>query len=180
MFRGLLIAEAHGRLPRNLGAKERSSDLVQDTFLEAQRDFASFRGHSEDELKKWLCRILEHNIQNTTRRYATGKRQVERELPRNGPDPEDGPPGEFVDRQDSPSGQAATREETDLLREAFARLGDDEKTVIQLRHHQSKPFEEIGIELGISAEAARKRFTRAVEALQTEFERMLGKRRHRG
>jgi RNA polymerase sigma-70 factor (ECF subfamily) len=45
-----LLALAERELDAGLRAKGGASDLVQETFLEAQRDFARFRGDSEAEL----------------------------------------------------------------------------------------------------------------------------------
>src|SRR4051794_701036 len=66
-FRSLLLAVAGEKLPTYLRAKGGASDLVQDTFLEAQRDFADFQGACEPEVRKWLCRILERNVLNFVR-----------------------------------------------------------------------------------------------------------------
>src|SRR5262245_58767873 len=79
--RGYLLILANGELDADLQAKEGASDRVQETFLEAQRDFGQFQGRSEAELLAWLRRLLLNNIANFTRRYRiTGKRSVEREV----------------------------------------------------------------------------------------------------
>src|SRR6516162_3607856 len=75
----LLVAER--RLDPKLRAKGGASDLVQETFLEAQRDFDAFRGTSEAELLAWLSRLLLNNVGNFARRYrGTDKRDVGREV----------------------------------------------------------------------------------------------------
>src|SRR4029077_4441303 len=60
-----------GRLgiSRPLQGKLDSSDLVQEAFLEAHRDFSQFRGTTEVELLAWLRQILISNLANQTRRY---------------------------------------------------------------------------------------------------------------
>src|SRR5205809_5640398 len=55
--RGYLLAIADGELPPELRAKGSASDLVQQTFLEAQRDLPHFHGESEDEWRAWLRRL---------------------------------------------------------------------------------------------------------------------------
>src|SRR5215472_3181235 len=73
----LLIAER--QLDDDLRAKGGASDLVQETFLEAQRDFARFEGTSPEELRAWLRQVLLHNVGAFTRRYrGTTKRAVGR------------------------------------------------------------------------------------------------------
>jgi RNA polymerase sigma-70 factor (ECF subfamily) len=74
--RGYLLLVANRELDPDIQAKGGASDLVQETFLEAQRDFARFAGDSKEELLAWLRRMLVHNLLNFTRRYrATGKRR---------------------------------------------------------------------------------------------------------
>src|SRR6516164_9512157 len=68
----LLVAER--QLDPYLRAKGGASDLVQETFLEAQCVFRAFAGTSEAELRAWLRRLLLNNLGHFPRRYrATGK-----------------------------------------------------------------------------------------------------------
>ena len=50
--RGYLLLVAQGELAPDLRAKGGASDLVQETLLEAYRDFALFHGGSEGELTR--------------------------------------------------------------------------------------------------------------------------------
>src|SRR5262249_2148327 len=76
-----LLAIAHRELDDDLRAKGGASDLVQETFLEAQRDFSQFRGSSEEEFLAWLRQLLRNNVANFSRRYrATQKRIVRDEI----------------------------------------------------------------------------------------------------
>src|SRR4051812_26104880 len=78
--RGYLILVAQRQLAPELQAKGGASDLVQDTFMEAQRDFAQFQGKSEEELLAWLRTLLLHNVGNFARRYRnTTMRAIDRE-----------------------------------------------------------------------------------------------------
>ena len=72
--RGYLLLLAERELDPDLRAKGGASDLVQGTFLEAQKDFAHFQGDSEDELRAWLRQVLLHNLANFTRRPWPGRR----------------------------------------------------------------------------------------------------------
>src|SRR5439155_26501918 len=54
---------------RRLQGKLDPADLVQETFLEAHRHFAAFRGTTEPEFAVWLRRILAGVLANTLRRY---------------------------------------------------------------------------------------------------------------
>src|SRR4051812_26573615 len=69
LYRDYLTRLAAARMPPGLRAKAGPSDLVQDTLLEAHRDFARFRGRTEAEWLGWLRRILVHNLGHFERRY---------------------------------------------------------------------------------------------------------------
>ncbi len=76
-----LLAVAERDLDLDLRAKGGASDLVQETFLEAQRDFAQFGGKTPDELLIWLRRLLKNNMANFLRHYrGTAKRRSAREV----------------------------------------------------------------------------------------------------
>src|SRR5581483_9241354 len=71
---GYLLSVARGELDLQLQAKGGASDVLQETFLEAQRDFARFQGTTDKELLAWLRRLLLNNLSNFSRDYrAAGK-----------------------------------------------------------------------------------------------------------
>jgi RNA polymerase sigma-70 factor (ECF subfamily) len=163
--RAYLLLVAERELDPALRAKGGASDLVQQTFLEAQRDFPRFAGASADELRAWLRQLLRNNLANFARHYRTsGKRRLDRET---------------VDSRGwadlpadttSPSGRAAARERDEALEQALARLPDDYREVLVLRYREGCRFEEIARRMGRTANAVRKLWGRAVERLQAELE----------
>src|SRR5262249_36788023 len=78
-YRNELLKLAAERMTGALQAKGGASDLVQDSLLEAQRDFAGFHGQTDGEFLAWLRRILLNNVVNFTRHYGTEKRRVGQE-----------------------------------------------------------------------------------------------------
>ena len=56
--RGYLLLIANQELGPDLQAKGGASDLVQETLLDACRDFAHFQGNTEQELFGWLRRSI--------------------------------------------------------------------------------------------------------------------------
>ena len=164
----LLVAEK--KLGAEMRAKGGASDLVQETFLEAQRDFRRFRGESPGEFRVWLRRILLNNLGTFARQYRdTGKREVAREVAING----EGSRGVLVfdvaAPPSSPSAKLVAREQAEALRAALDRLSDDYRKAITLRLEGNLTFEELGRELGRSQEAARKIWVRAMESLRDEW-----------
>lgn len=75
-FRSYLRLLAEQRLNPRLRVKASASDIVQQTMLDAHRDFAGFRGKTELELRAWLRAILVNNLLTVAKRYATDKRDI--------------------------------------------------------------------------------------------------------
>src|SRR5262249_41034886 len=74
-YRNYLALLARYQIDRRLQGKVDASDLIQETFLEAHRDFAQFRGRTESELGNWLRRILANNLANEVARYCGSRRR---------------------------------------------------------------------------------------------------------
>jgi RNA polymerase sigma-70 factor (ECF subfamily) len=167
-YRAYLLLIANRQLDPDLRVKGGASDLVQETFLEAQRDFAQFQGDNGDELQAWLRQLLLHNLANFARRYRdAGKRAIGREVALDTPSgaQERGLPADTP----SPSGQAMAREQAETVLQALNRLPDDYRQVIVWRYQEGRSFEEIADKLGRSENAARKLWFRAVERLEEEM-----------
>lgn len=154
-----------------LQGKVSPSDLVQETFLEAHRDFAQFQGKTEKELLGWLRRILANNLAACMRHYKTARRDMNleknllEELDRSSQalDPR------LLDRQKTPSQLAAHREHTVLLADALDRLPDHYREVLILRHMKSLSFAEIARQLDKREDAVKKLWARALARLQESF-----------
>src|SRR3954464_15639191 len=85
--RRCLLLGANQKMEADLQGKGSPSDVVQETFLEAQQDFGQFHGERKDELLAWLGRILVNNLANASRRFrATDMRDLRREVPLAVPD----------------------------------------------------------------------------------------------
>ena len=169
--RHYLLSIARQEFDPDLRAKNSPSDVVQETFVEAQRDFGQFQGDTEAELLAWLRQLLLHRVAKLRRRYRdTQKRRLAREVALGGDDSSGGPAGGLAANTLSPSGQAMVHEQDQALREALGRLPEDYRRVITLRHEEQLPFEEIGRLLERTPDAARKLWARAVERLHEELD----------
>jgi RNA polymerase sigma-70 factor, ECF subfamily len=168
--RGYLLRIAQRELGPQLQAKGGASDLVQQTLLEACRDFARFQGDSETDLLVWLRRLLLNNLADFSRHYRdTDKRQFQREVALDAGDPSTERGGGLADSLPSPSRQAMAHEQTAALQRLLERLPEDYRRVIELRYQEERSFEDIGHLLDLSPNAARKLLLRAVERVQREL-----------
>lgn len=164
LCRKYLLSIANRDLESGLRPKVAASDVVQETLIEAQRDLSDFDGHSEQELLAWLRRILQNNlIDNRRRFFQTDKRQLNREQPLASGD------DHGIAEPTTTSSILARDEDAERMRSAVAVLPDDYRRVIELRNWQLKSFEDIGVELDRSAEAARKLWGRAIAHLQQQM-----------
>lgn len=167
--RAYLLLVANRQLDPDLHAKGGASDLVQDTFLEAQHDFPRFQGRTHQDLLNWLRGILRHNLADFRRRYRDrAARQIGQERPldagglaelRN----------QLVADPPAPDGRAVAAEEVEAVQRAVAQLPEDYRRVIALRHEQGRSFDDIAREMGRSVGAVRKLWFRAVERLREEI-----------
>jgi len=166
--RNYLCLLAHNHVEGRLKTKADASDLVQQTLLEAYRDFGQFRGRTEQEWLAWLRRILTHNAAHFIRHYrGTGKRQVGREVAIDvGSD--GGPIAALqpADPGESPSAQLLRKERELLLADALVQLPPDYREVICLRNLQRLPFEEVAQRMGRSRPAVQMLWMRALQKLQ--------------
>jgi RNA polymerase sigma-70 factor (ECF subfamily) len=169
--RDYLLRIAQHELGPDLQAKGGASDLVQETVLDAVRDFARFQGNTESELLQWLRRLLLNNLADFTRQYRdAAKRQIGQEVRLDGGDSSAERGGGLTAAWPSPSGEAMANEQAEAIRRAVERVPDDYRRVIVLRYQEERSFDEIGDLMGLTANAARKLLLRAVERVQRELE----------
>lgn len=160
-YRPYLLAIALDELPAALGGKLGASDLVQETMARGFEHAATFQGSTKEELACWLRSILLNLLANVVQSYQTEKRNVAREQPAD---------SRIVHtRQTSPSTEALSREQWDLLQQGLSRLSDEHRQAIILRHRENLTFAEIGERMSRSEEAARKVWSRAIKQLQQEL-----------
>lgn len=169
--RNYLLLIADREMDPQLRAKGGASDLVQQTFLEAQKDFDRFHGNTEQELLAWLRRMLLNNVANFRRHWVeTDKRRADREIPLTSNDPSRTGASWLSDGGLTPSRELMAGERDSAVQVAMARLPDDYQQVLRMRYVDDLPFETIAEAMNRSPNAVRKLWARAVERLQDELE----------
>ncbi len=169
--RGYLLQVAQRELGADLQAKGGASDLVQQTMLDALGGFGAFHGGSEAELHAWLRRLLLNNLVSFTRLYReAGKRQIGREVRLDAAGSSNDLAASLAASTSSPSGQAVGREQAEAIQRARERLPEDYRRALQLRYDEGCTFEEIGRQMDLSTNAARKLWGRALQRLRQEVE----------
>jgi RNA polymerase sigma-70 factor (ECF subfamily) len=168
LCRSYLGFVARSQVETWLRVKVDASDLVQQTMLEAHRDFERFQGTSQQQWLAWLRKILAHNAADFVRQYrGTAKRQARREVRFR--DPADsfssGAP-EPVAPGATPSQEFFQLDDELRVTAALAELAPDYQEVIVLRNLQRLPFAEVAQRMGRSRPAVQMLWMRAIKKLQ--------------
>jgi RNA polymerase sigma-70 factor (ECF subfamily) len=171
-YRNYLRFMARSLIGRPLRVQLDASDLVQETFLKAHREFAQFAGSAEPELVAWLRTILVHTLANQVKRHRAQSRDLRRHQSLEA----------LLDRSSlivqqalaapvsSPSMRASKREQAVLLANALASLPADYREIFVLRNLEHIPVEDIATRMGRSSNAVRKLWGRALVALKKALE----------
>jgi RNA polymerase sigma-70 factor (ECF subfamily) len=173
--RNYLRLLARLQIDRQLQGKADASDLVQETYVDALRDFDDFRGASEAEWLAWLRTILASNLVNLVRHYrGTQRRDVrlERTL---AADLDQS--SEALDRalvapgQAAPWEQAARREQSLALADLLERLPGAYRDAIVLRQLEGHTFPEVALRMGRTVDSVKKLWVRGLRLLRETLEK---------
>ncbi len=165
MYRPELEDLAEHCIARDLRRKADGSDLVEEVFVKALGKFTAFSGTSAAVFQAWLRAILLHHLTDFRREYREGKkRAVSRETPIDCLSPRD---REALSHPVNPAPDDALDEgdKEHVLHLCLAVLSEAGRNVVRLHWLEGISFEEIGLRLGISTTAARKRCARALEMM---------------
>jgi RNA polymerase sigma-70 factor, ECF subfamily len=162
-FRPYLLVVADRELDSVLRPKGGASDLVQDTLVAAYRDRRRCKDRSPKEIRAWLRAILRFQLANLRRRYReAAARSVGREVP-SGQLPRDFEPPAHIA---SLSEEVQRREELDRLASVFGWLPEPQRQIVTQRVQGRATFAQIGEKLGMSEEAVRTAWRRALRRLR--------------
>jgi RNA polymerase sigma-70 factor (ECF subfamily) len=172
-YRSYLTLLARLQLGRRLQAKVDPSDLVQEAFLEAYRDFAQFQGQTEPELLAWLRRVLATSLADQVRRYRGTQRRdprLERQLAAELDRSSEALDASLVAADSSPSARAAQREDATRLAEALERLPAEYRDVLLLRHFQGLTFPVIARRMDKTLDSVKNTWLRGLARLRRTLE----------
>ncbi len=173
LYRSYLRLLARAQIGPGLRGKVDPSDLVQETFLEAQLDFGQFRGADERQFVQWLRRILAGKIANLVRHYyGTQGRDVRLERQIEAGVEESAAVGrELAGALASPSQEASMREYAVIVADALSRLPEHYREVLTLRHFERLSFPEIATAMGRTEDSVGKLWLRALDQLRQSLKR---------
>lgn len=148
------FSEVYRYVLYRVGDQSLAEDIASDVFIRLLEAVNNKRG-PENNIKGWLIGTASHAVMDHFRKKY---RRPEDELPESLPDLEPGPVSE-VD----------TREQNRLVRGAYAKLTDEQQTVLALRFGQGYSLEETADHMKKNVNAVKALQFRALAALQREI-----------
>lgn len=173
LYTNYLKLLARAQLDQRIQARVSPSDIVQESLLEAHRDFGQFRGRCAGEFLAWLRQILVHNLAQLIERHMIAeKRDVRREVALDTMHASLERSAMrlahvLADDGASPSSAAVQQEQLLALADALAEVPSDYRDVIVLRHMEGLSFREVADRMQRTEGAVRMLWLRAMDRLRT-------------
>jgi RNA polymerase sigma-70 factor (ECF subfamily) len=165
-YRDYLRALARAWLGPRVSSEVDPSDIVQEALLKAQRACEQFRGQTERELAAWLRTILNNTLANALRSRV--RQRVDRSVCLSEASDQSSACARWfpADDQLPPEEVASLNEQLLRLARALARLPDDQRIVVELKHLHDFSIAEICERTGRSKPSVVGLLYRGVKALR--------------
>jgi RNA polymerase sigma-70 factor, ECF subfamily len=166
---------SQGELDDRVRRRVSASDIVQETLLEAHRDFAKFNGATLFEFTGWLRRILINNLAQAVESHLiAAKRDVRRERSLDEVDASLNRSSVrlelmLADHGVSPSSALDQQEALVHLANSIGRLQKHYRDVIIQRHIEGRSFSEIADRTNRKPGTVRMLWVRAIEKLREQM-----------
>jgi RNA polymerase sigma factor (sigma-70 family) len=158
-----LRAHVDRRLGAFLRARGDADDYLQDAVLDFLRDGPRFVVRDAAQLRALLARIAENTLRDRNDWFRAKRRKMGANvtLTRDSVvalDP-------ALQRNTTPSQHASKDEELQWVRLALELMDGEDRAILVAREYEGRSFVDLGEELGMTANAVRMRWTRAVTRL---------------
>ena len=143
---------------RIVGSDEESQDIVSSAFIKLMENVGRYSSLSEDKLIALCVTIVKNKSYDLLRRQSKLMAS-------------DCPEGEISDTGYSLEEEIVYGDEVRRLRTLIQSLSYDEKRIVHMHYALGMKFKDIGMLMGISEEAAKKRCQRIVNKLKQKFDK---------
>jgi RNA polymerase sigma-70 factor (ECF subfamily) len=173
-FRPYLNVIAQRMLDDRIQGRLDFSDVVQATFLEASRDFHSFRGETVESFLAWLRNILKNNISTAHQEHlATQKRSARREVSIASPAGDNGSEVQLANmlpaETSTPSQRLMRDEAAVVLANCMEQIPDTQRDAIRMRYLEGMSLKEISQKMDKSEMAVAGLLKRGLQGLRDEM-----------
>ena len=157
------------RLDPAIAARVDASDVVQEVLLEASRRLDAYLREPTMPFHLWLRHVAKDRIIDAYRRHRHAERRgVDRERPLTpaGSSSSLDLAAQLCDAELTPASAAMQQELERRLHDAIARLDEDDREIILLRHFEQLSNQEVALLHGLSEPAASMQHLRALRKLR--------------
>ena len=166
-LRPYLKQVVRSHLDGKLSEKFDESDVVQAALTRAIENIGQFHGDTEEEWKAWLAAICQNESRNAIRHWLRQRRNAAMEQGLSDP-------VKLAGDDTGASGQLNRQEIVDKVLLGISELTEDQQLLIQWRHFEDLSHDEIAQRLGVSVEAARKRWQSTLVQLKKRLNQLGG------
>lgn len=158
-----LRARIERRLGPFLRARGDADDYLQDVVLDFLRDGPRFVVRDAAQLRALLARIAENTLRDRNDWFRAKRRKMGSNvtLSRDSVLPLD----PAMQRNTTPSQHASKDEERQWVRLALELMDGEDRAILVAREYEDRSFVDLGAELGMTPNAVRMRWTRAIARL---------------
>ncbi|HEX3151624.1 MAG TPA: sigma-70 family RNA polymerase sigma factor [Gemmataceae bacterium] len=159
------------RLDPVLARRVDASDIVQDVLLEANQRLIEYLKNPTMPFHLWLRHLAQDRIIDTHRRHrGAQRRSIDKEQAIQRPAWADQSSvqlvAQLIDTEQTPASAAIQQELQRRLNDALELLGEDDREVILMRHHEQLSNQEVAAALDLTEAAASMRYLRALRKLR--------------
>ncbi|MCA9132923.1 MAG: sigma-70 family RNA polymerase sigma factor [Planctomycetales bacterium] len=169
-YRAYLTVLAQRYLDHRLRGRLDACDVVQVTFLEAQRDLPNFRGQHIEELLGWLRHILRNNVSSAHQKHLyTQKRSAGREVTNSPADDRPSLTDLAPSETTSPSQRMMRDEAAVFLADCLQELPLTQREALRLRYVEGQSLKQISEAMEKSEMAVAGLLKRGLQALRNKM-----------
>lgn len=160
-----------GRAARKIGPEWQGridpDDLLQETYIQAVADLASFTDQGEESFYRWISTILDHRFIDAVRKHRAKKRGEGRvAVTPGGMSRHESFLGQCMPDLQTPSVLPRRQEAVAAMMVAIARLEPDQRVVVQRLLLDQESIGAVARDMGRSEDAVRRLGSRAIEKLR--------------
>lgn len=162
-----ILRIVRARLGSKLREKLESMDVVQNVMVRVVKSFNKFEVKDESAFLHWVSKLVQNEIRDLADYHHAKKRDLTKEIDEKASEVSQGKMTEQLPETTiyTPSVIVRLKQEVKELEKAMDQLTEKDREVLIMRQYEGMAFKDIGEELKIGAEAARKQYARAMDRL---------------
>lgn len=159
------------RLDPVLARRVDASDIVQDVLIEANQRLTDYLTNPNMPFHLWLRHLAQDRIIDTHRRHRQAQRRsIDREQslekPKWSEESSIQLAAQLIDGERTPASEAIQQELQRRMALALNDLGEDDREIILMRHHEQLSNQDVAAALNLTEAAASMRYLRALRKLR--------------